>query len=265
MGFLQTLNNDYAMVVSLAISLITMVITLIYVLLTRKQVVAARDSVNAMREQLKLQQQPCVVISNLTSHGSKVLNESGRRQLTVYFDADNVGNSPALSIYFFSHIDLRYLMTEDRQRVFIKMFGLPEHFTHIGVNNKRYAFVHYEEKEIRMLIEDLSIAYQKNIERLKTNPSEYAFPGSTLVLEVYYMNSMNQWFCHKYTSEILWLNPINGPSRESHNINETTIPPNKLTDPTEFHLQFTSEMFSTSEYRTVDYQELEQKIQEYGR
>ena len=263
MNFLQTLNTEYAMVISLAISLITMIITLIYVLLTRKQVVAARDSVDAMHEQLKLQQQPCVVISNITSRGSKVFNETGRRQLTVYCDTNNVGNSPALSIYVFSHIKLQYLVTKDKQNEIVKMFSLPEHFTHIETGARRDASV-YEEKEIEVLIDDLTIAFHKNIERLKNNPSEHHFPGSILVIEVYYMNPMNQWFCHEYTTEICWLNQINGPLRKTHNLNETTIPPNKLTDTTEFSLQLTSEMFSTSKYRTVDYLELKQKIQEYG-
>ncbi|MBR0456914.1 MAG: hypothetical protein IJJ01_09620 [Firmicutes bacterium] len=245
------------MTIQIIVPLITMVITLLYVVLTYKQVKASRESVDAMKTQTLLDQQPCIVVNNITSFGTKVFNEYGRRQLGIQMNLCNIGSSPALSVYVFSHFE------SPNGRNSIEMYYLPDYLTHIKANDEREASVRYEEKEIKLLVDDLEVSYNKNIERLRDNPSKKHYPGSFLVIDVFYKNQLGQWFCHSYKTEVSWLNII-GIERKSDDINETTIPPNILANDIEFELQLTSELLSESNNRLADSDEVKSRMEAYN-
>ena len=99
---LKTINDNYANLLNAFAALLLMIITFGYARVTKKQMEISEKSVNEMQKQLRLEQQPVIVIDRIETQGTEVFTDKGRRQLCVDVHISNVGNAPALSLYVFS-------------------------------------------------------------------------------------------------------------------------------------------------------------------
>lgn len=261
---LKALNEDYANLLNAFAALLLMIITFGYAKVTKRQMVISEKSVHEMQKQLRLEQQPVIVIDRIETYGTEVFTESGRRQLSVHIFISNVGNAPALSLYVFSHFELQHILNENGDNKKVNMYYLPDHLNYLDNKGACETSVRYEEHEIDFLVKDLFIAHKKNMNRLAVNPSQPAYKGTTLCIEVYYKNLLNQWFCLEYKTNIVWLEDINAEERKTNDINENTIPPCNLTERTRFKLRLTSMLLSASNHRMIQDHEIYEKLEQYS-
>ena len=97
--------NAYSGLLSIAVAVITAGITLVYVIFTYKQMKSAQSSSEAAIQQIKLSNQPCVIYEEINTYGTECFSGE-RRQLAIEVNLENVGDSPAISVYTFSKLQL---------------------------------------------------------------------------------------------------------------------------------------------------------------
>lgn len=264
-GFVEVLlliNNNFASLLSVIVAVISACITLIYVVFTYKQMKATQNATETAIQQLRLNNQPCVIPMITATRGTKCFTKT-RRQLLIEIELDNVGDSPAITVFTFSHLELQYINNKKDGSKTVNMEYIPFFKKCIKSGEKIEASVRYETFEINMLLEDLKVALEKNIERLRTDPHRTHYKGTVLVVEVYYRNVVGQWFKNVLRQEICWMSDKNAAPRKTNNINENTIPPSPLLSDTEFELQLVSEAFSSFSIGVVDEKEIQDKLKEY--
>ena len=232
--FLKEINNNYAALLACVISLISAVTTVVYVVFTHRQMKAAQDSVKLMQVEMKQSKQPCLVPMISRVYSDKALS-NGRRFMPIEFCVENVGDAPALSVYAISHLELKEITTPNGCRS-VNMFSGPYSIHCVKVGEKQDVRLHYEEDEIALMFQDLTINMHKNWERIKTCPSQNAYRGTDLVLQIYYKNLSGQWFSTTLRREICWAEKNVTIEKTKHNLNEQTFPPRKITDDDSFEL-----------------------------
>ena len=90
--FLQSINNNYASVLSLLSSVIMVIVTIIYVGHTKRQADYAKDSAELIAKQIKLEKQPCIIPEIIASSGSAFNGTNYTRiQLEINLRLKNVG------------------------------------------------------------------------------------------------------------------------------------------------------------------------------
>lgn len=248
--------NTYSGVLSVAVSLITAIITLIYVIFTYKQMRASQDALKMSVKQLKVDKQPCVVYKQIKTEGSNCFYKT-RRQLHINMKLQNIGDSPAMSIYVFSHLKLQY---SEKTMGIVDMEYLPDFVPFLEVGSKVNVSTRYETNEINMLLEDLTVASAKNIHRISTDASKSPYKNTDLVIEIYYKNILGQWFKNERCIEILDI-----LERKENGETELVNPPNSLKDDVWFELQLIAPEFSQSDIIMVEENEIKDKLQEYSR
>lgn len=264
MDILRYIDINFSGVLSVIVSSITAFITLIYVIFTYKQMKASQDATKTAIRQLRLNNQPCLTIEVSSTDGTECFSGT-RRQLHINMDLENVGDSPALSVYVFGHLELQYTKHVKNGSNIVEMDYIPDFQKCIKAGQKVTSSVRFETFEINMLVEDLRINYQKNMKRLLDNPTHSPYRGTILVLETYYRNLLGQWFRNTVRQEIAWINDLNAKPRKTHNINENTIPPCTLKPDTQFQLQLVSPHLSVFSTELIESAEIEEKLQKFDR
>ena len=163
-GFLER----YSELLSFLTSFLMLVVTAIYVYFTRKQAKSAQDAFLATVMHFKESKQPCIVpsikrVKGCAFDASKYI----RIQFTFDYQLDNVGDTPALSIYTIASMQLKYSQKENV--VFAHL--MPNYKHVIPVNSKVEDNFHFETEEFRSILEDIQISHIKNLKRIETDPS----------------------------------------------------------------------------------------------
>lgn len=262
METLQYINTNFSGVLSVAVAIITALITLVYVIFTYKQMKAAQNANEAAIKQLRLGNQPCIIAEISRTFGSKCFSGT-RRQLHIELTLENVGDSPALCVYTFAHLELQHTRNNTNNSNIVNMDYVPDFNKCLKVGAQDKSSVRFETSEINMLVEDLRIGHGKNVQRLVTDPHRTPYRGTVLVVEIYYRNVLGQWFKNTLRREIKWLNDKNVKPRKTNYINENTIPPCPLNSNTEFELHFISPKFSVFSTALVEAKEIEEKLEQY--
>jgi len=238
----------------LQFSFLTAIITLVYVIFTYKQMRAAQNAIKMSDKQLKLDKQPCVVFDEITTAGTDCFYKT-RRQLNVNMKLQNIGDSPALSVYVFSYLKFQYNGEDNR----VDMYYLPDFVPFLKVGIDVDVSVTYEEDEINKLLEDLSIAEAKNITRINTDASKTPFKHTSLVIEIYYKNLSGQWFKNVRSIEILGI-----LEKKEDDERKIVSPANSLKDDVWFELELINPAFSSSNLVIIEEHEIKSKLQIYS-
>jgi len=260
--FLQAINNNYASIITCMISLITAITTIVYVVFTHQQMKATQDSVKIMQAELKQAKQPCITISIKTIYSGTPLPGNGRRQMPVEFVIENIGDAPAISVFCISHLVLQYI-TDDNGNKKVDMFSGPLFLPCLKVDENEKNYLHYENQAIELMFKDLSVAMQRNWERIRTTPYMNPYRHTEIVIQVFYKNMNQQWFESKLTQEIAWGYDEITKNKTKHNLNEFTFPPRKLMEKDIFQLQLVSPNLSPLQIHMVDQEYYEQALFPY--
>ena len=233
--FIKIINSDYAGVLSLLSSLIMVVVTIIYVGHTKRQAIYAKESAELVAKQIKIDKQPCIVPYVTDSYGSVWdATDYTRMQLGFTIKLRNVGDSPAINVYTLADIELQFTEDSDGNKKLLPASLLPGFVQALSADEETEINIHFETSEIKALICELRKASEKNWERLRTNPSHHHYTGAKLIVRVFFKNLMGQWCESTISHEIAWLEYKNPPPRKTHNLNENTIPPQKIREGDEF-------------------------------
>ncbi len=262
MDTIRLINNDFSGILGVLIAFITAMITLVYVRLVYKQMKISQKALEIADKQLQLDKQPCVVFEILKTYGTPCFTET-RRQLHIKLELENVGDSPAISIYTFAHLELQHTRNVKDGSCIVNMDYIPDFEISIKSEGKATANICFETEQINMLVEDLRCNHEQNILRIKTNPYQHSYRGTILVIEVYYKNILDQWFRNTMQREILWLIDKHAAPRKTNNLNENTIPPCLLEHNTEFELQLISPKMAASNIDLVDAKIIQKKLEQY--
>lgn len=260
MEIIQYINTNLSGILSVLVAAITAIITLVYVVFTFKQMKAAQKSAELASEQMRISNQPCVVVDILKTRGSPCILESTRRQLLIELELENIGDSPALEIYTLSHFELQHTKNVSDGTNIVNMYFYPDYRKYLKADTKETVSVRYETDEIHMLVEDLRYCYEKNMSRIRHNPSKHPYHGTILVVEVYYKNLLGQWFKNTFRQEIYCLVDDNTPSRKTNNLDENNIPPCALGRNTAFTLSLIAPRFSASGIELVNVDEVKKQL-----
>ena len=225
---MKVLNTDFAAVLSCIISLVTAVTTIVYVVFTYRQVKATQDSVRLMQAEMKQEKQPCLIVSinRVYSGSADALN--GRRWMPVEFRLENISDTPALSIFAISHLELQSLHASGGKKN-VNMFSGPLFIPYLKAGISKKGHLHYENEQIDLMFKDLMICMKKNWKRLATNPYQSAYRGTELVI----------------------------------NLNEFTFPPREITAGDSFELQMVSPYLSPLQVHMVNREEVDKALSPY--
>lgn len=248
--------NHYSGVFSVAVSLITALVTLIYVVFTYKQMKAAQEGLKISAEQIKTEKQPCIVYDEIDAPGSECFWKE-RRQLHINLELENIGDSPAVSIYVFSYFKLQYVNEPSN---IVNMFYLPDFVPFLKANSKASVSTRYEEREIYRILEDLGISHVKNMQRIKSDPTKSAYKSPELIIEIYYKNILGQWFKNERCIEVLDV-----LEKTEQGDFKALNPPDDLKEDMQFKLQFIAQEFGLSNLKLVDEDEIERKLKPFKR
>ena len=263
MEILQYINNNFSGILSVLVSAITAIITLVYVVFTFKQMKAAQKSAELASEQMRISNQPCVVVDIQNTSGSTCFPDSTRRQLHIELEIENIGDSPALEVYALSHLELQHTKNVSDGSNIVDMYYYPDYKKYLRANTKETVSVRYETDEIHMLVEDLRYCYEKNMSRIRNNPYKHPYRGTILVVEIYYKNLLGQWFKNTFRQEINCLVDDNAPPRKTNNVDENRIPPCTLGRDTAFTLGLIAPRFSASGIELVEVDEVKERLTPY--
>lgn len=262
--FIKTINSDYAGVLSLISSLIMVVVTIIYVGHTKRQANYAKESTELVAKQIKIDKQPCIVPYVTDSYGSAWnATDYTRMQLIFTIKLKNVGDSPAINIYTLADIELQFTESSDGNKKLLPASLLPGFTQAISAEEEMEINIHFETSEIKELICELSKAFEKNWERLRTNPSHNHYTGAKLIIRVFFKNIMGQWCESVISHEIAWLEYKNPPLQKTHNLNENTIPPKEICEGDEFNAVLSSCHIAPFVYTMTTEQRVTSILQNY--
>ena len=240
--FIRMINNDFASVLSLLSSIIMVIVTIIYVGHTRRQANYAKESVELVAKQFKTEKQPCIVPALVDSYGCAFgTTNYSRIQLGFDINLKNSGDAPAINIYAIAEIELQFTNDSDGNKSLLSAALLPNYVQAISSGEEKRVNIHFETREVNLLIKDLTKAHELNIERIRTDPSQNHYYGARLIVHVYYKNIMGQWWESTISYEISWLRYKNPPRNKTHNLNEITIPPKQIHKGDEFKATYVSD------------------------
>ncbi len=261
-GVLKTVNDDYAAVLGVFLTLILLLITLVYVFLTHFQVKASNESVDLSRKfleqahkQLRHSNIPVLVPEVTETGGTKYFGER-RRQLHVTCRIKNIGDGPSIRIHtriklLYKYVDYHY-HDEYAEYFFIGS---------IGANEERTAKMHFETRKIEKMIEDFTIAHAKNTCRVKNNPSQKPYPNTDISVELICSNVHGQYFRSYLVHPLGGINAYERGRKEDQKIYWTSKEP--LGEDELFELILLNPIFQTFSFDPVDSQEAERFIARY--
>ena len=172
-------------------SVCMLIVTAIYAVITWWQVRYSKQAVIESVKHNKEEKQPFVVpVISSVSGSAFDTSRYLRIQLNFRFTLENVGDSPAVTVYTFLYVKLQ---NADSENVLYSHL-MPAYLHSLSIGNQQECSLHLETTEFRSLISDLEICYTKNLMRIATDPSVTPFPGPIVVLRCIYMNMMGQWF-----------------------------------------------------------------------
>lgn len=262
--FIKNINADYAQVLSFLSSLIMVIVTIIYVRHTKRQANYAKESVDQIAKQMKTEKQPCIVPYITDSSGSAFdATDYTRIQLGFDINLKNIGDAPAINIYTLADIELQFSLDSSGNKELLSAALLPEFVQALPVGGEKEIRVRFETSEVHRLVEELETAHQKNIERLRTDPSRHHYTGAKLIIRVLFKNIMGQWCESILSHEIPWLEYINPPARKTRNLNENTIPPKRIREGDRFRAQLSSTHIAPFTYRMTTDEYVNRVLQGY--
>lgn len=189
---LKSINNDYAAVLGTISSLLLVIVTLIYVMLIY-------DQGQQLEKTHKTSVTPILVPEIIKTNGTEYFE--GRRQLGLTYKIKNIGDGPALQIYSKIKLNYQYVEFKDYNDLYEYSY-----LASLASMKEDELHMHFETEKIEKMIEDLSIKHAKNMNRIKVNPSQKAYPGPDIVIELIYSNIHRQFFKTILSREILGLN-----------------------------------------------------------
>lgn len=249
---LKNINDNYSAVLSAFTSIVMVVITMIYVVFTFLQVRASRKAVEVSTTQMKLSSVPCVIVNSVEGFGSPVFekNKYGRRQMGFDIILKNCSTEPALSIYILAKIVLKNIKVEASKEIIMDCPIL--YFPYLEQGKKDNIHVKFEANAINYLIKDLEypLTHAKY-----DNCFEELYNRADFALEIYYQNTMGQWFLAVYSEQIfdLWGREIKQGDSVIDNIRDyddksVRIPGNELTDNMSFKVRLAGQKNGFSKY-----------------
>lgn len=256
------INQNYAALISCFTSFVTAIITIIYVVFTHHQMKATQESVKLMQIEMKQEKQPCIVVSINRVFSEKAIPSNGRRQMPVEFTIENIGDSPALSVFSISHLELQNTVSKDDNKN-VEMFSGPLLCPFLKVTETKKEYLHYENQQIDLMFTDLAITMDKNWERIKKNPEQSHCHGTELIIQVFYRNLNDQWFESRLTQEIGWAYDDYTKKKTRYNLNEYTFPPREVKAEDQFELQLSSPWLSPLSISMVSSEEVEKALSKY--
>ena len=183
--------ESHAGLLSTISSLCMLIVTAIYAVITWWQVRYSKQAVIESAKHNKEEKQPFIVPVISSISGSAFDTSSYLRvQLQYNFTLENVGDSPAVTVYTFLYVKLQ---NADSENVLYSHL-MPAYLHSLSIGKQQECSLHLETTEFRSLISDLEICYTKNLMRIATDPSVTPFPGPIVVLRCIYKNMMGQWF-----------------------------------------------------------------------
>ncbi len=252
LDIIKMINNDYAGVLSLLSSIIMVIVTIIYVGHTKRQANYAKESVELVAKQMKTEKQPCIVPHIIDSSGAAFdATEDTRIQLGFEVSLKNVGDAPAINIYTLADIELQFTNDADGNKALLPAALLPKFVQALSVGEETKVHVHFETAEVKAMVKELRKAMDKNWERLRTDPTHHHYTGANLIIRVLFRNIMGQWGESTISYEIPWLEFKNPPPQKTHNLNENTIPPNRIREGDEFVAVLSSPYLAPFSYKMV--------------
>lgn len=227
--FLKDINNNFAGVLSLVSSIVLVTVTIVYVIQTKRQANYAKQSVDLFSKQMMLEKQPCLVPEIIDSHGYAFdASDYTRIQLGFDINLKNVGESPAINIYALADFELNLSLDEQGNKKVLSAALVPVFVQALSAGDEHNTTIHFETKEIKGLVKELTKSHNMNIQRIKEEPTHHAYHGASIVIRIYYKNLMGQWCESRLSQEICWLEYIDPPKQKTHDLNENTIPPKQI-------------------------------------
>ena len=147
---------------------------------------------------------------------------------SLHINLKNVGDAPAINIYTIASIQLPLSLDADGNINSLSAALLPSFVQSLSVMEDKTVCIHFETTEVKILIQELKKAFEINLERIKTSPTQHHIIGAFLNIQIMFKNMMGQWCESTISYEIAWLEYINPPKRKTNNINENTIPPKQI-------------------------------------
>lgn len=252
---MKDLNDNYSPILNAISSLILVVITLVYVIITYFISKASSKSVKETQKQLSFSKVPVVIAELLEAKGTKYFGDK-RRQLHINLKVKNIGDGPAIQLYIkikmiYNHVEFEYF-----DELYEYTFA-----GNLSVEQEENVELRFETKKIEKMIEDLSIRYAKNIYRVKNNPSQSAFSGPELSLELIYSNVHGQFFKSTIINEILSLDAYRRKPEQERYVYWTSE--KSIKDNEAFKLMMKNPIFQTNEFSAIDKNDAENFIQKY--
>jgi hypothetical protein len=179
------------------------ILSFVLIVITSYYAVITHILMQTTKQQISLSYNPVVGINVNEINISKVFGPN-RRNLDVNLEISNIGNAPAIDIKIDSEIHFRY----SNINVIPSRFD-PEYIPFLNNSEKKIIDMHYGNKAIKNFFDDVRESFRLNIHRIETDPSKESYPCSTLVIYVYYRNSLNQYYISTYNIEIDLITSIN--------------------------------------------------------
>ena len=208
LAIVAEINQKYANTITAIFTVALVLVTFVYVVLTYLLVRTTNRSVEISEKVLYqsekqhfLSRVPLLVIESIEVKGSRYFGKR-RRQLTVNCRIRNIGDSPAVTVYTRTNLSFKFVEFEWKDELFEYSF-----IGSLKAGEEKPAGMHFETKKIEKMLEDLSIEYTKNIYRVRNNPTEKAYKGTDLVVEVICSNVHGKHFRSKLVCPILTVLP----------------------------------------------------------
>ena len=204
------LITDYGAFIA---SIVLAIITFYYAILTRKMLKITKNQQN-------ISLNPVIGIKVKKIIVGKEFGPQ-RRNLGVHIELTNVGNAPAVEVIVDSEIELRYSPIKNE-------YCIPSRFEPNTIpfikQNETISDVHlsYGNDFIVHFFADVRESHRLNLHRIATDATQKAHKTSRLYVNVYYKNSMGQYFYSRYEIEITICDIVD--SRDEKAINKDPIP-----------------------------------------
>lgn len=182
-------ESEYIAIIAIIISVISLVATCI----------SSSKQYRLSEVSMKMSKQPLFILKIEDTRVGSVFNENGRRQLYIYYSLKNIGDAPAISVYCCCYFELQHTTTEQNMKK-VPIDYYPEYFHAIEVDKEEYFSLQFKTEQINYLVNDLHKEYEMNMERVRTAPSKEPYEGPILVTEIFFSNTVGQWF--RYTNRI---------------------------------------------------------------
>jgi hypothetical protein len=203
-------NNTFF---SLLVSIILVSITSYYAIITHKLLKVTRNQQNIILNPVIGIQVKKIEIGK--EWGNK------RRQLNVILDLVNVGNSPAIEVLIDSEIELRYSNIQN-ENIIPSRFE-PDIIPFIKQNEKKCDInLIYGNTFLLHFFNDVREAHRLNIHRITAGTKEEVYKTSKLYVNLYYKNSIGQYFYSQFNIEIGIIDIVD--SRNEKELSKDPIP-----------------------------------------